>query len=78
MIEVTQLNNRVVVVNAELIETVEAAPHTILTLTNSRKLMLKDSVPEVVEKVILYRRSAYPLDLDKLLAGAPRSEREED
>lgn len=61
MIEVTQLNGRVVVVNAEIIETVEAAPHTILTLTTSRKLMLKDTVPDLVAKVIEYRRTAHPL-----------------
>ena len=69
MIEVTQLNDRTIMVNAELIETLEAAPHTILTLTTNRKLMLKDSVADVVAKAIAYRRTAYFVDPASLAAG---------
>ena len=56
MIEVTQLNGRSVVINADLIESIEAAPHTIVTLTTTRKVLLKDSVSDVVDAVVAYRQ----------------------
>ncbi len=56
MIEVTQLNGQSVVINADLIESIEAAPHTIVTLTTKRKMLLKDSVADVVDAVVAYRQ----------------------
>jgi len=44
------------VVNAELIELIESTPDTILTLTTGKKIMVKESVEEVVEKVKVYMR----------------------
>ncbi|KKM12431.1 hypothetical protein SY88_04075 [Clostridiales bacterium PH28_bin88] len=59
MIKLTTLDNRAVVINAELIERVEAVPETVITLTSGKKLLVKDSVDEVVALVIRYRRAAY-------------------
>ena len=56
MIEVTQLNGRTLVVNSDLIETIEAAPDTIITMTTKRKLLVKDPIPDVVAAVVDYRR----------------------
>jgi flagellar protein FlbD len=47
------------VVNAELIELVEATPDTHLTLTDGRKLIVKETPDIVVSRVIAYRRAAY-------------------
>ncbi len=59
MITVTRLDGAELVVNAELIELVEATPDTHLTLTDGRKLIVKESPDVVVARVIAYRREAY-------------------
>ena len=59
MISVTRLDGSEVVVNAELLELIEAMPDTHLTLTDGRKLIVKETPNDVVAKVIAYRRSAY-------------------
>jgi flagellar protein FlbD len=61
MIELTRLHNEKVVVNAELIEFVEATPDTLVSTTTGKKLMVKESVGEVVELVVAYRRRCLPL-----------------
>lgn len=57
MIRVTRMNGLEFYVNAEMIEHIEATPDTVVTLSNGRKFVLKDSVKEVVDKVITYRMS---------------------
>lgn len=44
------------VINAELIETVESTPDTIITLLNGNKVIVQESVEEIVEKVIEYKK----------------------
>jgi flagellar protein FlbD len=57
MINVTRLNRTCLVLNSDLIEFIESAPDTVITLTNDRKLTVQESVEEVVEKVRAWRRS---------------------
>ncbi len=59
MIKVTRLSGEMVVINAELIETVEATPDTVITLTTGKKLVVVEEPEEVVERVMAYRREAY-------------------
>jgi flagellar protein FlbD len=59
MIHVTRFDGSEVVVNAELIELIEAKPDTHLTLTNGRQLIVCEAPDDVVAKVIAYRSSAY-------------------
>ena len=67
VIVVTRLDGAELVVNAELIELVEAKPDTHLTLTDGRQLIIKESSDEVVARVIAYRRAAYgPLSAIKV------------
>lgn len=54
MIELTRLNNEKIVVNADLIEFVERTPDTLVTTTTGKKLMVKETIDEVVEKIIAY------------------------
>ena len=60
MIELTKLQNQKIVVNAELIEFIESTPDTMITTTSGKKLIVKESVDEVIEKVIRYRRRSRP------------------
>ena len=55
MIELTRLNGRAMVVNSDLIKTVEASPDTMLTLINGEKLIVREEIGDVVEKVLAYR-----------------------
>lgn len=56
MIEVTKLNDVQIIINADLIETIEATPDTVITLHNGRKFMVKESVDEVMGKAIFYQQ----------------------
>ncbi|KUK13553.1 MAG: flagellar FlbD family protein [Synergistetes bacterium] len=57
MIKLTRLNGKEFVINADLIETVEATPDTVITLVNEHRYIVKESVDEVIKKVIEYKRS---------------------
>jgi flagellar protein FlbD len=56
MIELRRLKDQAVVVNADLIEFIESTPDTVITLTTGRKIVVLETVDEVVKKVIKYRR----------------------
>lgn len=57
MISVTRLNGENVTLNAELIETVESRPDTLITLTTGNRFMVKEKVEEIIKRVTEYRRS---------------------
>ncbi len=57
MIKLTRLNGKEFVVNADLIETVEATPDTVITLVNEHRYIVKESVDEVIRRVIEYKRA---------------------
>ncbi|MCT4545391.1 MAG: flagellar FlbD family protein [Vallitalea sp.] len=57
MICVTKLNNEEIVINADLIETIEETPNTIITLSTGKKFIVTDSSKEIIEKVITYKRN---------------------
>ena len=59
MITVSRLDGSEVVVNAELIELIEATPDTHLTLTDGKRLIVRETPEVVVARVIAYRRTAY-------------------
>ncbi|MGB7549742.1 MAG: flagellar FlbD family protein [Terracidiphilus sp.] len=55
MIELTRLNGSPMVLNSDLIKTAEASPDTMLTLINGEKLIVREEIAEVTEKVLAYR-----------------------
>jgi flagellar protein FlbD len=57
MIAVTRLDGEEIVVNAELIESIESVPETVLVLVTKRRLMVREPVDEVVRRVVAYRRA---------------------
>ncbi|ABP66870.1 flagellar protein [Caldicellulosiruptor changbaiensis] len=59
MIKLRRINNKEFVVNADFIEFVESTPDTVITLTNGVKLVVKESVDEVIEKVIEYKKKIF-------------------
>ena len=58
MIKLHRLNDTAFVLNANLIQYVEETPDTVITLTSQRKLMIKESMDEVITKVIDFSRQS--------------------
>ena len=59
MIEVTKLNGKKLIVNAELIETVEETPDTVISFTTEKKIIVKESRQEVKNLVISYKKELF-------------------
>ena len=55
MICLRRLNGTEFWLNAELIEQVESAPDTVITLTTGNNLLVLDKVAAVIEKIIEYQ-----------------------
>lgn len=64
MIEVTRLKGKKMIINAELIETVEETPDTVITLTNGKKFVVSESAEKVTSLVINYKRKIFAMFLD--------------
>jgi len=59
MIKITRLNDKEVVVNCELIELVEANPDTTITTTTGRKIIVKETVEDIIAKTKEFKRDIY-------------------
>jgi flagellar protein FlbD len=57
MIRLTRLNNQAFIVNSDLIKFVEQSPDTLLTLINGEKIVVRETVEQVLERLIAFRRS---------------------
>jgi flagellar protein FlbD len=55
MIYVTRLDGREVVINVDLIITIEKTPDTVITLTTGDRIMVREPVDEIVQRAIAYR-----------------------
>lgn len=56
MIELTKLNDRKIMINSDLIESVEETPDTVITLVGGKKLIVKENRQQIRNLVILFRR----------------------
>ena len=62
MIKLTKFNSDTnqkgeFVLNAEIIETIEETPDTVVTLINGKKLLVDESMDDIVRRVMKYRRA---------------------
>jgi flagellar protein FlbD len=55
MIKLTKLDGEALVVNAELIESIGAAPETLLSMTTGRKIWVRETPDEVVRLALGYQ-----------------------
>lgn len=55
MITITKLNGREIVINADLIESIEENPDTTITMTTGRKFIAKETTKEIINKVVEYK-----------------------
>ena len=58
MITVTRFDHSEFILNADLIEIVEALPDTHITLVTGKKILVKQTTDEVVARVVAFRRLA--------------------
>jgi flagellar protein FlbD len=59
MIPLRRLNNQPIVVNCDLIESIESTPDTVVTLTSGNKLIVRESLDEITRRVIDFKRRIY-------------------
>lgn len=67
VIKLTRLNGKEFWVNADLIETVEATPDTVVTLATGKKYVVVEKPSQVVELFMVYKRRA---NLGPLVKGS--------
>ncbi|HKV40417.1 MAG TPA: flagellar FlbD family protein [Blastocatellia bacterium] len=60
MIHLTRLNERALVLNSDLIEFIENAPDTVITLITGDKLVVRESADQIVEMILQFRRRLLP------------------
>lgn len=56
MIEVERLTGQVLLVNPDLIQTIEATPDTLVTFTDGHKLFVKTKPEDIVRRIIEFRK----------------------
>ena len=59
MIKVTRLNDSTLMVNVDLIRSLQAIPETVITFTNNDKIMVKEPLEEVSQRIVDYQRTIY-------------------
>lgn len=59
MIKLTRLNGQEFVVNCDQIETIEATPDTVVALATNQKYVVRESVDELIERVIAFKRRCH-------------------
>lgn len=65
MINVTRLDNSELVINSDLIEILEAIPETIVHLTTGKKIMVKETVDEIIELVTAFKRGSQEIKIHR-------------
>ena len=66
MIKLTGLNNKEFYLNCDLIEKLEVTPDTIITTTNDRKYIVKESPEVIIDRIVSYRRK-YMIDMPEVI-----------
>jgi flagellar protein FlbD len=56
LIALTRLDSKELVVNCDQILTIERTPDTLITFANGDHLLVKDSIEEIVDKTVAFRR----------------------
>lgn len=57
MVLVHRIKGEPLFLNADLIESIEALPDTVVTLADGRRLVLSDDPEELVERIVQFRAS---------------------
>ncbi len=61
MIRVTKFDGNSMMLNADWIQSIEETPDTVITLTTGSKILVKDSVAEIVAAFTQYKINQYSM-----------------
>ncbi|MDO8834132.1 MAG: flagellar FlbD family protein [Vicinamibacterales bacterium] len=73
MIAVTRLDGRQVFINADLIESIEQTPDTIISFSSGHKLIVRNPPEDLAQRVIEFRRAVLGGALSRDWHGAEPS-----
>ena len=59
MIVVKKVNQQEIIVNCELIETIEFTPDAVMSLTTGEKLVVDETREDLLRKIIEYKRAIH-------------------
>jgi flagellar protein FlbD len=59
VIPLRRLNNQPIIVNCDLIESIESTPDSVVTLVSGNKLIVRDTLDEIRKKVVDFKREIY-------------------
>ncbi len=59
MIILKKLNGSEIVINAELVETVESCGNTVINLVNGNRFIVMETKEEVISKIVEYKKKVY-------------------
>ena len=59
MIVVKKINGQEIIVNCELIQSVEFSPHAVMVLTTGEKIIVDETRDELLRKIIEYKRAVH-------------------
>lgn len=65
MIRLTRLNGSEFYINCDHIETMEETPDTVIHLTSEKTYVVRDSIAEIVDRVVTFRRRIYQKEYDR-------------
>lgn len=57
MIRVTRLNDSVLMINVEMIRSLQATPDTVITFSNNDRIIVKEPMEEVSKRIVEYQRA---------------------
>ena len=59
MIALTRLGGQAMMINADLIESIETTPDTVVTLTSGNKFIVRYTMDDIAAKIIEFKRKIY-------------------
>jgi flagellar protein FlbD len=62
VISITRLNDQALYINCDLIETIELTPDTTITMTTGKKIIAKEEIDDIINKIISYKRETYRIN----------------
>jgi len=71
VIKVTRFNHTEVIINADLIEFIEANPDTVITMVTGKKVLVLETAEEVRNLTQDYRRSIGPVRVNSAQLERP-------
>jgi flagellar protein FlbD len=59
MITLRRINGEAFTINADLIETIESTPDTVIRLVNGHRYVVAEPMDQIVDLVVQYRRQVF-------------------